>query len=501
MLNFENCVYSSIGARVKQFKDNNGMSYSQLKDKLMLADFSKYEEYANRNYINHACSFSKATLIHLLRGESRGKAFFPKNSILFLCSLMKLTPQELLFGNPNEREDLVMHMLLAIIVNGDFYQEAEKHDDIYFAVGSEVIINPILSVKNDVSKTDRDYFIRFCRNMIQDDDISNGLLTALEYTRKELPRDVNDNIDVPVSSSSGAPARDDLVIIQKIPSSIFEMQLNKYVQLADEHLYREYGFFADPRQYAIAEQLKGKTEFILQQSSNLLIKTLLGNLEFATDFLQSRMRYEQNLDENGLYFEDFTRNEGCYGGFAMEWKGIPGTHINRYRLFVKAFDEMWNRNKNRFMEFFNKRIFDYPEETKLVKKSIGSKDKSEKYEFRPDGEPTYEYKCIEARFKELTDEKLQSLLISDEFGKLLYEILEREQYEKETMHGHMYAHTVLHGLIANTADGVDFTDDYNIDRLNNDISVLMTSYLKLQKQEEPDASLSLGRYCDIKPFI
>jgi|GEM_PF-6486941 len=503
MINFEDMVNFDIGLRIKRLMSKDEIKEREYCSRLEMYQYSTHEHFANTEYrrINRhrfkpdnnessARKFDKKRVTAILAGaKTNQNSFFPKDWIMAFCKLLKVTPCELFFGDAEERKNLVKHILLAVIINGDTYLQSKE------------VINPIISVKKDVSKIDREYFIRFCRNAINDDTISNELATSLEYTSEHYERDADGNIDVPVSRPMGIPERDDAVNIKKVPAKVFEVQLDEYIALADEYLHKEYGFFATPEQYDIADKLKkcrkNDTEVdTLERPSNLLIKTLMGNLDFATNFLNAIMRYEGTLDEGERYLQDYAQNKGVYGGFAIEWKGIPGTHVNRYRIFVNTFNDMWTRNEDYFMDFFNKNIFDYCEVSKQIKLP---KEKGKRQE--PHSELTYVYKEIEARFSEFTNEKIQDILTGAEFMNLLYEIIEREQYDKETMHGHMYAHTVLHGLIANTIEQADFSEDYNIDRLNNDISALMTAYSKLQKKEEPSVRLSLGKYCEIKPFV
>ncbi|MGC8230699.1 helix-turn-helix domain-containing protein [Pseudobacillus badius] len=362
MLNFKNYFYKEIGSRIKKVREEMGFKQHEFVAKLQ-------EEYI---------SIDRFMLSHIENGRAYKKKnpyLLTDNQIYVISKLIKKEPKELIFGNVSEREDTVKLILLAIIINGAKYDKDES--------GNREFINPFVDTK--VRKTDREKIAkRKSKELVQ-----KGLEEFLRLSTYFINNESADRILYLYNYFNSIEEVDEEVI-------------NECMVWFEENL----PFFTNVKHLESMENLLNESDEELEYHSNLLIKLLIGNSRFAQLFMQGLSNINQNQifapdlipEESKIPVADFINNSNQFGGLAVDFKNAG------FAVFVKAFTEMWERNNEIFIDYFNKHLFNVD----LSKKGL----------------------------KIIDDEFIHHSITSNEFSKILYDRIETERYEMETMKGH-----------------------------------------------------------------
>lgn len=110
-----------------------------------------------------------------------------------------------------------------------------------------------------------------------------------------------------------------------------------------------YSFFASERIYKKYQNLLGVPCLRKELISNLLIKLLMGDFEF-TKYYILRMNSLCEINGSNEVVYSFIENKGMIGGELIENK-------NNFYVFANAFEKMWKRHKELFMEYFEVNLF------------------------------------------------------------------------------------------------------------------------------------------------
>ena len=381
MLDFKKYLYKKIGSRVKGYRKGLGLTQ---------------DEFIARVQGQRDISLDR----YMLSNIERGKIYIKKNPYLLtedqmiaFSILMKVEPQEVIFGSEIEKEDTVKLILLAIILNGAKYNGKlrGKEGFMYPFINTEVtrrerkkiVDTKCKKVKEESSKEkarrqfeeltiiDLREFISLCRYFMNNESANRLLLL-----------DLNQHIN--------------------LVEEVEDEELKGYINWFENN----YPFFSSKKNFESMKYLLNESNKELEHPSNLIIKLLIGNNNFAKMFmggLSNINHYKifssnDGLEESSLPIEDFIKKTGQFGHIAMGYKD------DRFPFFVSAFNEMWERNSETFMDYFNERFFDM--------------------DFKRSG------------LKKIDNNLMHHLITSSEFNEILYNRIEIERYDMETMKGH-----------------------------------------------------------------
>ncbi|HLQ83390.1 MAG TPA: hypothetical protein VK121_06085 [Pseudogracilibacillus sp.] len=357
MINFRKYLFKNIGKRIRDYRKN--------------IDKKSQEVFADNLKHNYHIHFDR----YRLSSIENGKAVKSKNPHLLSRDLidifsihMETTPKILIFGEEQERIDFIKLVLLGIIMNGErHYKEARK------------IINPIIDVG----------------------EIKSDIVGFAKNAMFNIPRDTKFHKEI------------ENVFIYKDKNPSKEL-INKSLDWYKEN----YGFFAEPIQYKNMNYLQGEHNLELEYLSTLLIQLLFSNTEFASDYMNRNtgdaligLEYVSKEDRPII---QLMKNEGKHGGSAIDWKELS------YSKFIKSFEEMWERNKDYFIEYFEINLFNI--------------------------------NIIEVGLKNLTDSFFHQLTTDAEFKNILHDILNKERNNTNTFLGHRKAQI--------------YVDQYNMEMLD-----------------------------------
>ncbi|SDR14516.1 hypothetical protein [Virgibacillus salinus] len=340
MLNFQRYLYKNIGNRIKKHR---------IQLELNQTDFISY--------------FQVKYHIHLDRNRlssiENGRNYIYKNPYLLTAEQieifsedMECIPKELIFGDYEERERSVKLVLLAIIMNSEKIKEN----------GVEEYIIPFI---DNIFETKNSREILFAFN------------NYLEENDKEKER-----------------------ILKPIHGLEEETAEKEGVNIILEWFKNEYPFFTSSENVENYKNIAGESSPSINFISNLLIKLLVGNIGFA-EFLSRKLRGALNNNSKSNYskldLSSFNKNIGQHGGILVRSK-------DGFYLFVHAFNEMWERHKKVFMEYFESSIF--------------SKENST------------------SRYKYLNNDLFHNVITSSELSNIVFTLIENEKFTIESIDGH-----------------------------------------------------------------
>jgi len=305
--------------------------------------------------------------------KKRNPYLMSKKQFNLLPKFMGCSQNELVFGDSEEREDTVKLILLSIILNG---AKLSKN-------GKQEFINPFI----DIRITENDY-----------KEVVNELKMSIskESAQKEAKELIKNNLEE-FERLSG--------YFEDFQKQSFK-DINTIEEESKQWFEDNYPFFTNIKHFKGMQYLMNERDTKLEKHSNLLIKMLLGNNSFAKLFMQGisnrlhNQKFAPHLisQEYEIDVVDFIENEGHFGALALDFKNAG------YTIFIKAFNEMWSRNGAILMNYFNKNLF-----------NINLKDQS---------------------LKIINDEFLHEIITDTELSTELYDLIEIEKYDMETMKGH-----------------------------------------------------------------
>jgi len=344
MINYRKYLFKNIGKRIRNYRIN-----TEKKNQEVFADN------LNHNYHIH---FDRYRLSSVENGKTvklKNPHLLSRNLIDVMSLHMETTPKKLIFGEEQERIDFIKLVLLGIIMNGErHYKEPNK------------IINPII-------------------------DVGEAKSDIVEFARIAM-------FNIPTNNKCQ----------QEIENIFYDKNTSPSKKLINECLvwYKEnFGFFAESIQYQNMNYLQGEHNLDLEHLSTLLIQILFSNTEFASDFINRNTGDAQigldNVPKEDRYIIQLMYNKGKHGGSAIDWKELS------YSKFIKSFEEMWERNKDYFIKYFENNLFNI--------------------------------NVVEVGLKDLTDLFFHQLIIDSEFKNILYNILNKERNNINTFLGHRKA--------------------------------------------------------------
>lgn len=284
MIKLQRYLYKNIGKRIRIYRKKIGTD--------------SIENFAENMKEDYNLSIDRV----LLSNIENGKAIAGKNKYLFsasllegFCNMMAVTRDELIFGDTEQKEQLIKLILLSLLMNGDKAIDDDNKTLIPFIETSDSIEHYMTN--------DRHY-----------------ILDQLFYSNR---------IDT---------------------SSTDEYPLS--LENIEQFLSKNYPFFSNSQFRESYLLLTSEKQQDFTKLSNLLLKLLFGSLDFATDFIERFRLLYQNQDLLVSEAQIFLQNRGCYGSLATDW-----TNSNFY-LFVDAFNSFWTRHKQDIMTYFEENLFD-----------------------------------------------------------------------------------------------------------------------------------------------
>lgn len=408
MLNFKNVLNKSIGIRIKEFRTRVVCKSQE--------NFAKDISAENPLYIDrfHISNFET--------GNTKKSDYLMSSiQIEALSRTMGCSPKELVFGNEIEKTNLIKLILLAIIMNGEQHCDTKK------------IINPIIDTR--LEKRNLNEFLN-------------------EFTFQKDNEDIYEKIKK-LHIKYG---------INDIPKEMLRGIVEEGVKWYEGH----YSFFADPVQFEKIDCLMNSFDKSLEVKSNLLIKLLLSNVDFASDFMSglSNLNAQKNSgngNNRNKYICDFMNNHGNYGGLAIDWKEI------HYYSFINAFNEMWKRNHKPLVDYFEQELFDVD--------------------------------LMQNGLKGVDDMFFHSIITNPSFENILYNQLNQEQINSETMLGHNISRSYLQSAQIRSdiePTNLSFESGYNLYKYNYDINQINECYLYFKNNQDIDSQelfLFINSFC------
>lgn len=289
MIHFQHYLYRHIGKRIRKYRIASGKN--------------SIEKFANNMNDTYALPIDRVLLSNIENGKAipgKNKYLFSPNLLDGFCTVLKTTREQLIFGDIDQKEQLIKLILLSLLMNGDKVADDTAIDD-----DNKALI-PFIETGDSIEHymtNDRHY-----------------ILDQLFYSKRIEP------------------------------SSIDEYPLS--LENIEQFLSENYPFFSNSqfRESYLLLTTEKKQDFT--KLSNLLLKLLFGSLDFATDFIERFRLLYQNQDLLVSEAQIFLQNRGCYGSLATDW-------INsNFYLFVDAFNSFWTRHKQDIMTYFEENLFD-----------------------------------------------------------------------------------------------------------------------------------------------
>ena len=299
-MNFEKMNDKIIGERVKIFRKSQ---------KRTQEDFCDAFE--------HKVSIDKFRLSAIENGKRdkrKNPHYLTDNYIEFFSSEMGISSKEFLFGNKQDRIDIIKLILLNVFMNGT--------DKMSNTNDTPREINPIFSPR----EKDKEFFRLAKLNLIGDSD-----------EEKTLGR-------IAFQKFSGTKSS---ILAEEVRASIEEKLIEIDSFFFGKNYARYYDLLMDGSQ-SFAEQ------------SSIMLKSFFGNFDFASDFL-ARCDNLENHSFGGwelrvtnlefFYIDNYLEGKGNFAATAIDWKEIS------YQKFITAFNDFFELHLGKIYEFFDMYIF------------------------------------------------------------------------------------------------------------------------------------------------
>ena len=298
IMNLERMMDTMIGDRIKKFRKSQGLTQE---------DFC--ERYENKVSID---KYRLSALENGRREINKNPHFLTAEYKKFFSELMNIDIKTFVFGNNEEKRQLIKLILLNILMNGTT-NSSHRNDP-------KVEQIPIFEFNNDLE------FFRLSHLNLDNEELKDmafntysNMIDGKKYGERELEKRKH--------------------------------QIIKELQSYDDFFYNQDNF----RYY---KRLMDGRQCFSKQSS-ILLKCLFGNFEFAYEFLTTIQNLE-NFHLAGLllrerrqsyYIDNHLRGDGSFGSKATDWKEIG------YRIFITSFNEFYQQHAATFLEFFEESVF------------------------------------------------------------------------------------------------------------------------------------------------
>ncbi len=251
------------------------------------------------------------------RSKKKNPHFLTEAYIEFFATLSKVAENDFVFGNIDERKNLIKLIILNIFMNADSrpYNKSLPQEE----------QTPIVDLNMDSN-------VEFFRLAMLNLEYGNKNQKLASYYYLSLAKE--NTLD-----------KDD---IKKVRHAIGNDLKN-----IDSF------FFSDKIGNLYRLSMNGMNDF--DEPSSILLKCLFGNFKFANDFLNRRDNTEnisvaQELSlrfppEDIFYIDNYLDNKGNFSTSAIHWKETG------FKYFITAFNEFITLHMEDFLDFFNKNIF------------------------------------------------------------------------------------------------------------------------------------------------
>jgi|GEM_PF-3976073 len=376
------------------------------------------KDFAARVQHNHFfLDTSKLSHIEKGRIKKNTSSFLTINQIQDLSSMMGCDPVELIFGTEAEKDIIVKLLLLAILMNGSTHYENGK------------LLNPFIDINESENSV-----VEFFR------------LASLNITDQNLKREC---FDVYIEH-----------IARQKPSKNNDAIINNCKQWYKAN----FCFFSNPSNFEKFNLLNSSYNKKIEIQSNILMNLLLSDVDFCLDFMNRVYYTSKNNSEIEKILTNLIEHEGQFGGFIIDWMEVS------YPLFVKAFNEMWEKNRDVFMDFFEENLFD-------------------PNNIRNNG------------LKDIKNSSIEALLTDISFIKILYKLLNNERFKTDTMIGQkIFQNFIDLYLIEKNEDSDHILSEanYSLYKFNYDIHQIIKAYSTLNNLSDQN-QISINLY--VKSYL
>lgn len=138
-----------------------------------------------------------------------------------------------------------------------------------------------------------------------------------------------------------------------------------------QYLNDKYGYFINSTNARHYEILNNHFEPAYEKSSNLILKLLLTDYKFSSNFIFHVIRYtgntadiDQETDPIKALIRNFVTNKGEYSINLLDNK------TKDYSLFIIAFEKFWRRYKDTYLEHFDKTLFSLIDDTGKIRNDL-----------------------------------------------------------------------------------------------------------------------------------
>lgn len=327
-MNYTKMLYKSIGNRIKLKRSSTTVT---VENKIVPATLDNLRDMDNAS----------------LSRIQNGIALKRKNPYLmnyyqaeYLCEKLGIKMNELIWGKTEEQENFVKIILLAIMINGASY-----HDKIF---------NPFCYFESTEELFEWAY-----KQSIIPGNLKQCILYALEVHKVGIAKD---DYEIQIDDNSTITLKELKIQIEEICHS-------------------KYGFYYSKQNYDFFELLKSEHDESLEALSDILFNQLMHDYKFSSSFTErvSNRIFNQDYDITPRIFDleqvPILDNADSLllhpSRFILEAIDYRNEY---YASFIYAFNSLWQRSKNAYMDYFNKSIFQNPIINKISLKAFQDKD-------------------------------------------------------------------------------------------------------------------------------
>lgn len=364
-MNFVELVDVTIGRRIKKFRIQSGMTQE-----------SFCEKYSTK------ISIDKSKLSMLENGVKDNKKnpnFLTRDSITFFSKIMKKTESEFLFGDNNERKDLIKLMILNVFMCPNPGLDFNEYASIF---GNNKANRYLYHPRDTQKEKDREKIRKKIKqnpphyrfiNPASPLDLHLYLSLPMTVPIVGSERTYNSFYYVSILNmlSQGDPKSIVNDPVFKLACSALlttnpqNKKSNPNLKMIINDKLKEYDPFFYNYEYANLYLILMQNPSLYSESSSLILKCLFGNYNFCEWFFDKCRRYklwkfdfhifnQLNIATKGrLNLKEFKWSHflSIASEFAVDYKG------SGFPLFIDAFNEFFDLYSDKFLDFFNKRIF------------------------------------------------------------------------------------------------------------------------------------------------
>ncbi|MHC9535429.1 helix-turn-helix domain-containing protein [Enterococcus faecalis] len=118
MIHFQHYLYRHIGKRIRKYRIASGKN--------------SIEKFANNMNDTYALPIDRVLLSNIENGKAipgKNKYLFSQNLLDGFCTVLKTTREQLIFGDIDQKEQLIKLILLSLLMNGDKVADDTAIDD------------------------------------------------------------------------------------------------------------------------------------------------------------------------------------------------------------------------------------------------------------------------------------------------------------------------------------------------------------------------------------